>query len=175
MQLNCKFNIGGCFKKNHWHKLPQLELKISLKLTEMIRASTRRVPQDNGHRQGPQRKKEDWKHWWWLWLSEILMGLKFRPNCLNNWVWIHLGHMYIHVEEGDGRRSNANYTRHVNKCFTTLLKSFDKTMISCLSAGGKSPTLAPADSCTAVIAPHRLKQSRARGPEVSVRVVLRKI
>lgn len=86
-----------------------------------------------------------------------------------------MGHMYIHVEEGDGRRSNANYTRHVNKCFTTLLKSFDKTMISCLSAGGKSPTLAPADSCTAVIAPHRLKQFRARGPEVSVRVVLRKI
>lgn len=42
-------------KQIHQHDLPSLELEISLKLMELFRMSTRNVPEDQGHRQAPER------------------------------------------------------------------------------------------------------------------------
>lgn len=58
MQLKCKDNFEGSFRKNPQQELPSLELEINVKLMELFRTSTRSVSEEHGHRRAPRRKQE---------------------------------------------------------------------------------------------------------------------
>lgn len=50
-----------------------------------------------------ERGLETFHVWWWLWLSEILMGLKFRPNCLDSkQLGVDTLGAYVHTRGGGG-------------------------------------------------------------------------